>query len=165
MSETVGRWVAPDRTPKADIAPRRLQLFRGAKFDLQKISRKVNGLPAIRIDRNSGWENPFLDKSPTAAVELFRRWLLGGMLPDELVRYSGQGRFSNGAWLTNRRRTLLSAMPSIRGVNLACWCKPRDPCHGDVLLDIANAGRIGPNTAGSCVGGKWAALYRWLYGQ
>jgi hypothetical protein len=64
MSETVGRWVAPDRTPKADIAPLRLQLFRGAKFDLQKISRKVNGLPAIRIDRDSGWQNPFLDESP-----------------------------------------------------------------------------------------------------
>lgn len=26
----------------------------------------------------------------------------------------------------------------IRGKNLACWCKPGDPCHADVLLEIAN---------------------------
>lgn len=27
----------------------------------------------------------------------------------------------------------------LRGKNLACWCKPGDPCHADVLLEIANA--------------------------
>lgn len=27
----------------------------------------------------------------------------------------------------------------LRGKNLACWCKPGEPCHGDVLLEIANA--------------------------
>jgi hypothetical protein len=26
----------------------------------------------------------------------------------------------------------------LRGKDLACWCKPGDPCHGDVLLDLAN---------------------------
>ena len=26
----------------------------------------------------------------------------------------------------------------LRGKNLACWCKPGDPCHADVLLEIAN---------------------------
>ena len=27
----------------------------------------------------------------------------------------------------------------LRGKNLACWCKPGDPCHADVLLEMANA--------------------------
>lgn len=27
----------------------------------------------------------------------------------------------------------------LRGKNLMCWCKVGDPCHGDVLLEIANA--------------------------
>jgi hypothetical protein len=27
---------------------------------------------------------------------------------------------------------------TLRGKNLACWCKIGDPCHRDVLLDIAN---------------------------
>jgi hypothetical protein len=26
----------------------------------------------------------------------------------------------------------------LRGKNLACWCKPGDPCHADVLLELAN---------------------------
>ncbi len=27
----------------------------------------------------------------------------------------------------------------LRGKNLACWCKLGEPCHADVLLEIANA--------------------------
>jgi len=26
----------------------------------------------------------------------------------------------------------------LRGKNLACWCKPDEPCHADVLLELAN---------------------------
>lgn len=33
---------------------------------------------------------------------------------------------------------LLDATP-LRGKNLACWCKLGQPCHGDVLLELANA--------------------------
>lgn len=28
---------------------------------------------------------------------------------------------------------------NLRGKNLACWCKPGEPCHADVLLELANA--------------------------
>lgn len=27
---------------------------------------------------------------------------------------------------------------ALRGKNLACWCPPDQPCHADVLLEIAN---------------------------
>lgn len=26
----------------------------------------------------------------------------------------------------------------LKGKNLACWCKEGSPCHGDVILEIAN---------------------------
>ena len=29
---------------------------------------------------------------------------------------------------------------TLRGKNLACWCKIGEPCHADVLLDLANYG-------------------------
>lgn len=29
----------------------------------------------------------------------------------------------------------------LAGMNLACWCKPGEPCHAEVLLRVANAGR------------------------
>jgi hypothetical protein len=141
MSETFGRTASLNEALKSDASPIRIRLFRGSKFNLQETSRSINGLAAIRIDRNSGWENPFLGErsAPTAAVEMFHRWLLGNMSPDELADCCGHGRFSNGAWLANRRQCVLHAIPTLRGNNLACWCKLRDPCHGDVLLEIANA--------------------------
>ncbi|MAM84230.1 MAG: hypothetical protein CL472_06115 [Acidobacteria bacterium] len=30
-------------------------------------------------------------------------------------------------------------LAEIRGKNLACWCKRGEPCHADVLLELANA--------------------------
>ena len=30
------------------------------------------------------------------------------------------------------------ALDSLRGKDLACWCKPGEPCHADVLLSLAN---------------------------
>lgn len=29
----------------------------------------------------------------------------------------------------------------LAGKNLACWCPPDQPCHADVLLEIANQGQ------------------------
>jgi hypothetical protein len=37
------------------------------------------------------------------------------------------------------RAKLLQRLPELRGKNLACWCKPGEPCHGHVLLELANA--------------------------
>lgn len=30
-------------------------------------------------------------------------------------------------------------LAELRGKNLACWCKPGEACHADVLLDAANS--------------------------
>jgi hypothetical protein len=32
------------------------------------------------------------------------------------------------------------ARANLAGKDLACWCKPGQPCHADVLLRIANGG-------------------------
>lgn len=34
--------------------------------------------------------------------------------------------------------TVEDVVRELRGKNLACWCKPGEPCHADVLLEIAN---------------------------
>ena len=38
---------------------------------------------------------------------------------------------------------LTDIVKSLRGKNLACWCKLGEPCHADVLLELANDS--GPN--------------------
>lgn len=36
------------------------------------------------------------------------------------------------------RQIAAEARLELRGKNLACWCKPDELCHADVLLQIAN---------------------------
>ena len=36
---------------------------------------------------------------------------------------------------------LRAALDALRGHDLACWCALADPCHADVLLELANGQR------------------------
>jgi hypothetical protein len=79
-----------------------------------------NGLPVVYVGRPTRWGNPFTIKEvgdAQAAVDMFRgaiRTLHATLGFGELRR-------------------------ELRGKNLACWCKLSEPCHADVLLEIANA--------------------------
>ena len=41
------------------------------------------------------------------------------------------------SWLLQRPQLVEDAKRELRGKVLGCWCAPK-PCHGDVLLEIAN---------------------------
>lgn len=70
---------------------------------------------ALYVGRPSRWGNPFLATMPNP-VDRFRRDLEDGLLPISVH---------------DVRREL-------RGKDLACWCPLDQPCHADVLLEIAN---------------------------
>lgn len=36
------------------------------------------------------------------------------------------------------RNDILGHVYELRGYNLSCWCKIGEPCHADVLLELAN---------------------------
>lgn len=42
-------------------------------------------------------------------------------------------------WLYAHPEVIELAKKELRGKILGCWCAPK-PCHGDVLLEVANAG-------------------------
>lgn len=72
----------------------------------------------VYIGRPSKWGNPFRledGQDRVAVIHQYREWLL-------------------------KQPELLAAIPSLRGRILGCWCKPQ-PCHGDVLAELANAAR------------------------
>lgn len=108
--------------------PIRLQLSRCKGFRLQEHSRFVNGLECEVVTRpNSTFQNRWkigtrsnhLGRNVATkaeAVECFR--LLSGWATDAYMRGYVRERLA--------------------GKNLACWCNPGDPCHADVLLEIAN---------------------------
>lgn len=113
-------------------APHRVQLSR----------RKGWRMPAntVKVDRSTAFGNPFTvagcreagyvgtDAAIAArCAEAFRVWLGPGW------QLNWQGPESEAT-----RSGLLEALPKLRGKNLACWCPPGQPCHADVLLDIAN---------------------------
>lgn len=62
-------------------------------------------------------------------VELFRRALV---TPTPHLRL---WRIGGGGW----HLTVEQVRADLAGKDLACWCYPGDPCHADVLLEIANA--------------------------
>jgi hypothetical protein len=74
---------------------------------------------AVRITRPSRWGNPHEvgpDCPPDAAVARFRVDLYAGRL----------------------RVTVEDVRRDLAGRDLACWCPPDRPCHGDVLVEVAN---------------------------
>lgn len=103
-----------DSTP-SDAKPVRLQLRRYKGYRLQDHSLACNGLPAVNVARPSQWGNPFKvgrDGTAKECVAKFRE-------------FAGEEAISR-------------ISEPLRGKNLACWCSPADPCHADVLLDLAN---------------------------
>ena len=113
------------------MSPTRIQLRRTKGW------RKPEG--AVVVARPSAWGNPFAPggiyrfetlngtfagvvRDKVHAASLFREW----------AKYSDS---ENGRAFRDLARAELA------GKDLACWCPLDQPCHGDVLLDIANGGQ------------------------
>lgn len=85
-------------------------------------------LPAntVVVARPSKWGNPFRIGDfgiPNAAeaVDRFREWWDGRVVGPPVPAIAG-----------------------LRGKNLACWCPLDQPCHADVLLELASGKEV-PN--------------------
>ncbi|MGN6609976.1 MAG: DUF4326 domain-containing protein [Jatrophihabitans sp.] len=117
-------------------APARVQLSRAAGW------RKPEG--AIVVARPSKWGNPF------RVVECARRAC--GVTPGyclELDRHgfdhqrTGHNLAAARGRAVERYRLYLpvdvsEVLTELHGRDLCCWCPLEDPCHADVLLQIAN---------------------------
>lgn len=117
--------------------PVRLQLSRRKGFDLQALSRAINGLPAMKVDRATKWGNPFVvgeEGDRRACLHLFM-CLLGNYLCLSSKTSIAQQR--------DYRRLIRRQRHHLKGKNLACWCPPPAPgeidlCHAQVLIEVAN---------------------------
>lgn len=120
--------------------PERVQLKRTRGWRMPENTKKV--------DRTTRWGNPF----PVAllgrdlAVDMFRDLVSGFFDPYKLKHLSDAEFNEVYAAKTSFEKRLnwgceiRSGMRhELRGKNLACWCKPEEACHADVLLEIANA--------------------------
>lgn len=81
----------------------------------------------VYIGRPSIWGNPFSHKPDTSAK--FKT----NTVEEAVSNYED--------WIKTQPQ-LLEKLGDLKGKVLACWCKtksnPNKPCHGDVLLRLAN---------------------------
>lgn len=80
----------------------------------------------VLIDRTTKWGNPF-----THVHGKFTR-------AQFVVKTRQQAIDAYEAWIQTQPE-LMAALPELRGKILGCWCDPL-PCHGHVLVRLANEG-------------------------
>jgi len=88
----------------------------------------------VSVTRPGTFGNPFTVKeAQDAGYEDGRKMALFGF--KEWLSEKGND-FNN--LLPEKRKKLLENMHKLKGKNLACFCKEGEPCHADVLLELAN---------------------------
>jgi hypothetical protein len=129
--------------------PRRIQLS----------SKKGWRMPpnTVKVDRSTKWGNPFDFRDSSfcwvalsygekgdpagrraASVKAFRDWIVS----DAGMRLEGCGLYAGDEPIAVSPAIEAQQPPDpteLRGKNLACWCPLDQPCHADVLLELANA--------------------------
>lgn len=96
-----------------DRMPTRIRLQRTRGW------RKPEG--AVVVSRPSRWANPFrigVDGEREDCLSLYQQALMNGALAF----------------------TVEDVQRELAGRDLACWCRPNERCHADVLMELANDG-------------------------
>ena len=121
---------APEGVPTA--SPKRIQLRRTRGW------RKPDG--AVVVARPSRWGNPFtiagaLESQFAETTEHART-----LCVEAFASCIAHGRWS--PWWAENAATRFDWMDchldELQGRDLACWCPLDQPCHADVLLELAN---------------------------
>lgn len=120
--------------------PVRLQRSRRPGSNLQATSHALNGLDAVCVDRSSSWGNPF---KPGRGVHMtYNDGTKDRLCITPAIRSNAEAviwfRAMWAAMDANSPKFVDNWFKPLRGKNLACWCNPGNPCHADVLLEIAN---------------------------
>jgi hypothetical protein len=89
------------------------------RIQLRRIKGWRKPARAVVVARPSKWGNPFPIGDPAE----------GGLTREQAVEaYRQLARSSLGE----------SELAELRGHDLACWCPLDQPCHADVLIELAN---------------------------
>jgi hypothetical protein len=104
------------------MTPQRIQLRRTKGWRLPPNT--------VVVSRPSKWGNPY----KVAPAFVSDAIIIPEITPELAVHLFREN------W-EHRLKTFLSAretLSELRGKNLACWCALDQPCHADVLLELAN---------------------------
>jgi len=90
----------------------------------------------VQLSRKKGWRLP----PNTVSVARPHKWGNPFRIGDFGIPDAAMAVIIFRQWIVERCR--VGPEPpdptELRGKNLACWCKLDQPCHADVLLELAN---------------------------
>lgn len=91
----------------------------------------------VKVDRTTKWGNPFrIDEPPHPGLVKIYDWKLSDFDNPSETAVVAVRRF--GFCMSNDDASIYAARQDLSGKNLACWCAIGQPCHADVLLELAN---------------------------
>lgn len=95
----------------------------------------------VQLRRTKGWKMP--PNTVSVARGPRRKWgnpfKIGDFgIPDGLAAKVRFREWLDGFITGPKPPNLDEVRDALRGKNLACWCPLDQPCHVDVLLDLAN---------------------------
>ena len=82
--------------------------------------------------------DPLTDKQVPETLRAYREFVVSGIENRPSTTGHFWGAIDGLAGYPERSR-LIARLPELRGKDLACWCPLDQPCHADILLEIANA--------------------------
>jgi hypothetical protein len=89
----------------------------------------------VSVARPGPWGNPFsVVPHMRAGVGIGPRYIAVPTVEDAIACFRLMMQEEGP-----RAEGLRGKLSELRGKNLACWCKLDEPCHADVLLELANA--------------------------
>ena len=89
----------------------------------------------VKVDRSTKWGNPYragVHCNHQHAVDCHRYLVTLGRRARTAPWPEGEGSELSAVALAK------SNIAELTGKNLACWCPLDQPCHADVLLELAN---------------------------
>jgi len=116
------------------MKPQRIQRRRTKGYNMQAESMALNGLPAVSVCRPGRFGN-------SHPVDTICRWCGVSHTAAEAVEEYRKDVERHPEWIP-------IIISKLKGKNLACFCRLSDPCHADVLLEIANDSRADERTEG-----------------
>jgi len=101
----------------------------------------------VQLSRKSGWKMPENTVSVARPGKFGNPFVIGELkffVNDRDPNYKFWVQPLNAAeavhafrWLAGQQK-FAERIKELRGKNLACWCPLDQPCHADVLLELAN---------------------------
>lgn len=96
----------------------------------------------VYVGRGSRWGNPFYVGKPNVKQGTFYACNTNDEAILKYKQFVSVGIISNNVLGNDDYSLIPEIKQDLRGKNLACWCALDQPCHADVLLEIANDQRI-----------------------